>query len=68
MDAKFSPRVRAILSLSHEEAKRLGIPFYASLPIDPKLAKLCDEGAIESFEGDYLADLSDYLHAYEKAA
>ncbi len=24
MDAKFSPRVRAILSLSHEEAKRLG--------------------------------------------
>ena len=24
MDAKFSPRVRDILSLSHEEAKRLG--------------------------------------------
>ena len=53
---------------NEEEAKRLGIPFYASLPIDPKLAKLCDEGAIESFEGDYLADLSDYLHAYEKVA
>ena len=24
MDAKFSPRVRAILSLSHQEAQRLG--------------------------------------------
>ncbi len=51
---------------NEEEAKRLGIPFYASLPIDPKLAKLCDEGAIEEFEGDYLSDLSEYLHAYEK--
>ncbi len=27
MDAKFSPRVRDILSLSHEEAKRLGSPY-----------------------------------------
>ena len=53
---------------NEEEAKRLGIPFYASLPIDPKLAKLCDEGEIESFEGDYLQDLSEYLHAYEKKA
>ena len=27
MDAKFSPRVRAILSLSHQEAQRLGNPY-----------------------------------------
>lgn len=27
MDAKFSPRVRDILSLSHDEAKRLGSPY-----------------------------------------
>ena len=50
---------------NEEEAKRLGIPFYASLPIDPKLAALCDAGDIESVEGGYLEDLSDYLHAYE---
>ena len=50
---------------NEEEAKRLGIPFYASLPIDPKLAALCDAGDIESVEGGYLEDLSEYLHAYK---
>ena len=34
-----------------EEAKRLGIPYSASLPIDPRLAKKVDEGAIEDYEG-----------------
>ena len=51
---------------NEEEAKRLGIPFYASLPIDPTLAELVDDGQIEDFEGDYLADLSEYLHSYQK--
>lgn len=46
---------------NEEEAKRLGIPYYAAMPIDPKLAKLVDEGKIEDFEGDYLKDLNDYL-------
>ena len=46
-----------------DEAKRLGIPYYASLPIDPKLASLVDQGAIESYEGEYLKELSTYLHA-----
>ena len=53
---------------NEEEAKRLDIPFYASLPIDPKLASLCDSGDIESYEGTYLGELSEYLHSYEKKA
>ena len=46
-----------------KEADRLGIPLYESLPIDPRLAKLVDEGKIEDYEGEYLADLSAYLHS-----
>ena len=46
-----------------DEADRLGIPCYASLPIDPKLASLVDQGKIEEFEGDYLQELSDHLHS-----
>ena len=46
-----------------EKAKQFGIPYYASLPIDPKLASLCDEGKIEDYPGEYLTDLSEYLHA-----
>ena len=46
-----------------DEAKRLGIPYYASLPIDPKLARAVDEGKIEDYEGEYLGDLSDRLHS-----
>lgn len=38
--------------------EKYGIPCYASLPIDPKIAHLVDSGAIEDFEGDYLVDLS----------
>ncbi|MCR5348125.1 MAG: Mrp/NBP35 family ATP-binding protein [Bacilli bacterium] len=45
-----------------EEAKRLEIPFYASLPIDPNLANLCDQGKIEDYQGDYLLGLSEYIH------
>ena len=45
-----------------EEAKRLGIPFYAALPIDPRLAQSVDRGEIEQFEGDYLSELSEHLH------
>ena len=38
--------------------EKYGIPCYASLPIDPKIAHLVDSGAIEDFEGNYLVDLS----------
>ena len=45
-----------------EEAKRLNIPYFASMPINPKLAELVDKGSIEDYEGDYLDGLSLYLH------
>lgn len=47
---------------NEEEAKRLGIPYYASLPIDPKLAAAVDAGKIEDYEGEYLTELSERLH------
>lgn len=43
------------------EAQKHSIPKTAKLPIEPKLAKLCDSGMIESFEGDWLDDLADSL-------
>ncbi|MBQ7408546.1 MAG: Mrp/NBP35 family ATP-binding protein [Clostridia bacterium] len=36
------------------EAKRLNVEAYSSLPIDPALARVEDNGLIELFEGDYL--------------
>ena len=39
-----------------EIAKQYGFPVLAKLPIEPKLAKLIDEGNIEGFEGDWLND------------
>ena len=41
-----------------EIVKKYGIPHFAQLPIDPKLAKCCDEGKIEDYEGNYLEELS----------
>ena len=51
----------AIYGESHIEeiAGRLGIPHVARLPIDPALARVCDQGLVELFEGDWLDDLSD---------
>ncbi len=37
-----------------EIAKNYNIPNVAQLPIDPELAKLCDSGCIERFEGSWL--------------
>ena len=31
-----------------------GVPLLAKMPIDPALAKLVDDGAIENFQGDWL--------------
>ena len=44
-----------------DTAKRFGLDILAKLPIDPALAKACDEGVIELFEGDYLDSLADKL-------
>lgn len=39
-----------------ETAKDLNIPAYASLPIIPEIASLCDAGSIEDFDNVYLED------------
>lgn len=44
-------------------AKELAIPSYASLPIDPSIASLCDAGRIEDFDHPYLDAMVDYLAA-----
>ncbi len=40
-----------------ESARELDIPAYASLPVDPGIARLCDEGKIETFDDPYLDDM-----------
>ncbi|MBP5618144.1 MAG: Mrp/NBP35 family ATP-binding protein [Clostridia bacterium] len=44
-----------------QTAARLGIPNVAKLPLDPELAKVCDQGLVELFEGDWLDELSDKI-------
>lgn len=39
---------------TEEAAQRYGVPLLAKMPIDPALAKLVDDGAIENFQGDWL--------------
>ena len=39
---------------TEEAAARYGVPLLAKMPIDPALAKLADQGAIEEFRGDWL--------------
>jgi hypothetical protein len=34
-------------------------PLLAQIPVDPKIAELCDEGRIESYDSDILTSLSD---------
>lgn len=42
-------------------ASEYDINAIAKLPMDPNLARLCDEGKIEEFEGNYLEDLADKI-------
>lgn len=44
-----------------EAAKNFGLEVLGRLPIDPQLAKNCDEGVIELFEGDWLDAAADRL-------
>ncbi|MGX8794924.1 P-loop NTPase [Fusibacter sp. JL298sf-3] len=48
---------------SHIEAvaDTYGLKVLAKLPIEPKFAKACDSGDIESFEGTYLEGLADAI-------
>jgi len=38
-------------------ARVSGAPLLGRLPIDPELARLCDEGEIEKYSSDAVADL-----------
>ncbi|MDD4803026.1 MAG: P-loop NTPase [Syntrophomonas sp.] len=42
-------------------AEKFGIKVLAKLPIDPGIADACDQGLIESFDGDWLDSLVDIL-------
>lgn len=42
-----------------DTARRFGIENAVSLPMDPEIAKLCDRGLIELFNGNYLDDFSE---------
>lgn len=44
-----------------EEAGKFGLRVLGRLPIDPKISKACDKGALELFEGDWLDAAADTL-------
>jgi len=46
-------------SKGQEMAKAAGAPLLGQLPIDPELARLCDEGNIERYESAALSGLAD---------
>lgn len=45
-------------SKGQEMASASGAPLLGKLPIDPELAKLCDEGEIERYSSDALSEMS----------
>ncbi|MBO5649025.1 MAG: Mrp/NBP35 family ATP-binding protein [Clostridia bacterium] len=44
-------------------AAEYGLPILGRIPMDPALASQCDNGLIELFEGDYLAEAADAVEA-----
>ncbi|MFC2038502.1 P-loop NTPase [Chloroflexota bacterium] len=48
-------------SRGEELAKEMETPFLGQLPIDPDLAKLCDEGNVEQYEAEIIAELGKTL-------
>jgi hydrogenase maturation protease len=48
-------------SKAEKMARVAGAPLLARFPIDPKLAKLCDEGEIERYDSDNLNDFTGSL-------
>ena len=58
----------SIYGESHIEeiAAQYDIPVLAKLPIDPQLAKLCDQGTIELFEGEWLTEAAEKIVSMEK--
>jgi len=50
------------LSMGEELARVSDAPLLGQIPIDPELARLCDAGDIESYDGDIMKDLSEAIH------
>ena len=48
-------------SRGEEMAKAANAPLLARMPIDPELAKLCDEGDIERYDGEIISSLGESL-------
>jgi Mrp family chromosome partitioning ATPase len=48
-------------SRGEEIARAANAPLLGQLPINPEIAKLCDEGNIESYEGEIVARLGESL-------
>ncbi len=48
-------------SRGEEMAQAAGAPFLGQLPIDPELAKLCDEGNVERYQSEALNNFSESL-------
>ena len=49
-----------------EEAAKYGLKVLGRLPIDPQLAKVCDQGVMELFEGDWLEGAADAVEGCGK--
>ena len=49
---------QAALLRGEEMAQATAAPFLGQFPIDPELAKLCDEGKIERYESEPLNNFS----------
>ena len=50
-------------SKGEEMASASGSPLLGKLPIDPELARLCDEGEIEKYSSDAVSELFTNVHA-----
>lgn len=48
-------------SHAEETARRIGVPFLGRLPIDPEIARLCDAGRIEDYQGELFAPIAQDL-------
>jgi Mrp family chromosome partitioning ATPase len=48
-------------SRGEEMAQSAGAPFLGQLPIDPELARLCDEGNVERYQADIVNSLGESL-------
>ena len=49
-----------------EIAKEFGLQVLGKIPIDPALAKLCDNGMLELFEGDFLDGAADTIEQWHQ--